>query len=170
MVLALQRDISMKHARAYVAAAVATACLLSSGCTAIVKRPSGASLLADLSFGLSAYVVVKDQMCRPGEFCIEDKGMATVIFGLPLALVGALAGAWAIGNDSPIEDATPAERDDELPERPTDPVTLKLALQARAAVRAGQCEGARATLELIAARDAEYHIAMLASGVLGACP
>jgi hypothetical protein len=52
---------------------------------------------------------------------------------------------------------------------PSDAGTLQLAREVEAQVSARQCIAARATMDRIAARDAEYHIAMLANGALGTC-
>lgn len=152
-------------------AAVATACLLASGCSWIAKRPGASSVVADLSFTAAAYVIASDQLCGivgPEDSTCEYQGYATVVVGLPLVLVGSIAGSHAMASPpANAEDSHPTW-DGRLPPT-TDAVTRRFAFQARAAVRAGQCEAARATLELIAARDAEYHIALLAKGVLGAC-
>ncbi len=162
-----------------VVTALAMVCLLTahSGCTGMVRKPTTASVIADLTLGSAALLVMNNQRCEmtgPDDRCYVG-AMAMVFFGVPLTLVGALSGAYAIGNDRDPEaepkleeQATPGVSGP-LPLIPTDPVTLQLARQARAAAVSGQCAAARTSMDKIAARDAEYHIAMLVKGVLGAC-
>lgn len=163
-----------------VVAAVAMACLLGNGCSALVKKPSGTSVMSDFALGGAVALYGSSKYChatRTADLCYGHS-MTTVLIGAPLALIGVLVGVAAIesddrARDQPAEDAraTVGERswDGGLPERPTDAMTLELARQVRAAVRTKQCDAARAAMDGIAARDAEYHIAMLAAGALGAC-
>lgn len=162
---------------ARIIAGVAIAGLLGSGCSGLVNRPSTASAIADATLGATALLVVNNQWCErtgPAGRCYTS-GMAMVMFGGPLLVVGLMSGVAALGGDAAEDDRPALEAHVDpavsapLPEIPTDPVTLQLARQTRAAAVNGQCVAARAAMDEIAARDADYHIAMLVKGVLGAC-
>lgn len=160
-------------------AGLAMVCLLTakSGCSWVVQKRSKASVIADVTLGTAALLVVNNQRCKmtgTHDQC-EAGGLAMVVFGAPLVLVGATSGGFALAWDRDAEaqpqleeQATPGVSGP-LPLIPTDPVTLQLARQARAAAVSGQCAAARTTMDKIAARDADYHTAMLVKGVLGAC-
>lgn len=150
-------------------AAVASACLLAGGCTWVARRPSGASVIADMSLGVAAYFVAQDVACeyeRGEEYCDMDT-LATVMFGGPFMLLAAITGAYAL--TLPAEPDASAVREREVLAVSTDETTFELGRQARDAARAGDCVAARDALDEIAARDADHHIALLASGALEAC-
>jgi hypothetical protein len=127
-------------------------------------------VIADMSLAVATYVVVPDQGCGVvNERSCDDKGLATVYFGVPLLLVAAIAGGYGLANQPTDDAASPPTESDELPAITTDLGTLQLARQVAPEVRARQCVAARTTMNRIAARDAEYHIAMLAKGALGTC-
>ncbi|KAB2889461.1 MAG: hypothetical protein F9K40_19790 [Kofleriaceae bacterium] len=114
-------------------AAISAVCLLGSGCSGLVNRPATASAIADATLGATAMLVANNQWCErtgPDDRCYAG-GMAMVMFGGPLLVVGAISGVVALGRDA-AEDDLPelderAARDvsSPLPEIPTDPGTLQ---------------------------------------------
>ena len=97
---------------------------------------------------------------------------------LPVALGVAAARGEPRGEvpDDPDERARPAGAgaadlalSSPLPARETDAQTRRLAQEARDAAGDGDCEMARARLEVIAARDREYHGELVALLVFEAC-
>lgn len=153
-----------------VVAAIATVCLLSaSACTWTAGRSTKQSRMMDGGFLVAGLIAAPYAACEVRRDGSEDGCMAPaagfLMIGVPV-LVGV---AIAASSTTDEQDDAVALRDDALPARATDDETLRLARQVQSSVHAKQCGAANAAMERIAERDADFHIAMLAKGVLGTC-
>jgi hypothetical protein len=81
-------------------AVVAGVSLLVSGCSAIVRRPAAASTVADISFLVGAAVMTPHVLCEATEDHCMDTNIVATTFGVPILLVGAVAGMVALSNDA----------------------------------------------------------------------
>jgi hypothetical protein len=154
-----------------VVAGIAIVCLLTtaSGCSWMMGHPTRSSEIMDVGFVTSGMLAAPAVLCHArgatgDDGCLLQDG-AAVLVGIPVFLAFSIASSRAAEDDEYKE----SKMRDGLPERPTDTDTLQLAHQVQTQVDAHQCVGARVTMNRIAERDAEYHMAMLAKGVLGTC-
>jgi hypothetical protein len=151
---------------------IATVCLLTtaSGCTWLMGESTRKSRTMDAGF------IVTGIIATPAVYCFASGGntgedgcfapvAGGVLLGLPVLLGFTIAAELM---DDGTETQKPATSG-ELPAIRTDTDTLQLAHEVQTQVRSHQCVAARVTMNRIAERDAEYHIAMLAKGVLGTC-
>jgi hypothetical protein len=170
------------------AAAIAMSCLLlGAGCTAIVRKPSGVSVLADLSLGTATALVVKNEVCQmtePADICYGT-AMSAYLIGGRLLLVGLFAGGidYGMEPDPPVAEPEPpiagadstslitAHRawSTQLPDVPTDDATRALPRAVRDDVASGDGAAARRRMERIALLDARYPAALELSPLYESC-
>jgi hypothetical protein len=150
-------------------ASIATVCLLTSGCSLTMKHPTRSSEIMDAGFVISSMIAMPAVRCHINGDQTDDgcfwSDAGAVLFGIPALVAFSIASS----NAADEEGKNAMRLSGELPLTPTDTDTLQLAHQVEAQVRARQCVAARVTMNRIAERDAEYHVAMLAKGVLGTC-
>jgi hypothetical protein len=173
---------------------VAAAALAAGGC--FKSRASRTTAIISGAAIAAAGVAVMVSASGPGEDTdgdgrdeFPDKAIGCLLLcPLGITLIGGGTGLVVAGVLSETEDAprspyfaapppapttaelrVPPSVQRPLPELSTDPVTIGLAKQARAAAMAGNCATVREVLVEIERRDARYHAALAASNVVDGC-